>query len=77
VSKGQSVLFEDFLPGGGSANGQYRRLENVTKDSSNVTTFFSVPQYSIGTQIKVKSTVLNSLGQKTTVADSIILTVNQ
>lgn len=75
VSNGYRVLFEDliaFTP----ANGQFRNLQAITADSSMVSTYYSAFAHPIGTQIKIRGTLLHPNGQKT-LADSIFLTINQ
>jgi hypothetical protein len=77
VSKGFKVSFEDELAGGVPAGGRYRKLQDQTTDSSRVSSFYSSTAYPIGTDIKIRCTLLNSQGLKTKVLDSIILTINK
>ena len=76
VSQGYKVVFEDFLSDGSPANGKYLKVVNPTGDSSLVRVFYSVPSYSIGTTIKLRTTLLDASNLKTGIKDSIILTVN-
>lgn len=77
VSKGTSVIFEDELLTGGPARGRFRYLQSTTSDSSKVSGYYSAPAYPIGTNIKIRSTVLDALGQKTNIVDSILININQ
>ncbi|AYB32019.1 hypothetical protein [Chryseolinea soli] len=77
VSKGAKVAFEDFLQDGTKANGRYRQLQLASSDTSYVTSYYGAPFYPIGTNIKIRVTVLNDVGAKTNVKDSLLLTVNQ
>ncbi|MGB4772806.1 MAG: hypothetical protein WBP58_15180 [Chitinophagaceae bacterium] len=76
VSNGYSVVFEDILLNGENANGKFRNSQFTTNDSSKVSSFYSAPAYPLGTQIKIIGTVLDSLGQKSKIKDSIVLTIN-
>lgn len=76
VSEGYKVVFEDFLQSGGPANGQFRKLKNTTSDSSYVSAIYGASQYPIGTVLKLKTTVLDESGNKTAIADSVLLTIN-
>ena len=77
VSTGYKVLFEDFLLNNSPANGQFRVLQSETADSSFVKTYYSAFAHSIATQFKIRAILLDSDGQKTSITDSIIITVNQ
>lgn len=76
VSRGYRVILEDlvsFTP----ANGQFRGLQPVTSDSSMISTYYSAFAYPIGTQIKIRGTLLDANAQKTAITDSIYITINQ
>lgn len=76
VSKGYNVLFEDFILNS-SANGRFRALSGATADSSKVTVFYSASNYPITTQIKLKGTLLDANGLRTSIADSVFININQ
>jgi len=75
VSKGYNVLFEDFVLNS-LANGRFRALSGSTSDSSKVTGFYSASNYPIATQIKIKGTLLDSNGLRTSITDSILININ-
>lgn len=76
VSNGVPVLFEDELLNGNPAGGRFRIIQGVTADSSKVSAYYSAPSYPIGTTIKIRSTVLDEKGLKTTIKDSVLVTIN-
>lgn len=78
VSEGYRVRFEDLkLPEGLDASGEFRELQNVTRDSSTVRAYYSTPIQTIGTQIKLQLTIEDENGQVTDKFGSKIITVNQ
>lgn len=77
VSKGSKVLFEDYLMDDSKANGRYRQLQTVSNDTSYVTGFYGAPAYPLGTNIKIRATVLDDEERKTNIKDSLTLTINQ
>jgi hypothetical protein len=77
VSKNVKVLFEDILLDGRAANGRHRELQSLSNDTSYVSSYYSVPAYPIGTTVKIRATVLDDIGIKTLIKDSLIVTVNQ
>lgn len=76
VSAGQKVLFEDLLQSGGTANGRFRNVVSATSDSSKVSAVYAAPLLPIGTNIRIRCTLLDALGNPSTINDSIILTIN-
>jgi len=76
VSEGYNVLFEDVVLSV-PANGQFRNLQTTTTDSALVSGYYSAFAHPIGTQIKIRGTLLDENGHKTAIADSVLLTVNQ
>lgn len=76
VSSGYKILIEDELGIGMTAMGRYRRLLTETADSSKVTGFYSCPAYPISTNIKIRATLLDANGTKTSLKDSLFLTTN-
>ena len=77
VSKNTTVLFEDLFPGGAPANERFGKRLALYNDTSRVSTFYAANALSLGTTIKIKGTVLDATGRKTSVADSVLLTINQ
>jgi hypothetical protein len=76
VSTGAKVVFEDFLPGGIPANGTFRMV-NINSDmNSQVSGIYSIGNVTLGTKISIVCTVLNDLGQKTSVGDTLTFIVN-
>jgi hypothetical protein len=76
VSKRYNVLFEDFVLNS-LAIGRFRALSGATTDSSKVTGFYSSSNYPLTTQIKLKGTILDANGLRTSISDSIIISINQ
>ncbi len=76
VSEGYNVLFEDSVLTV-AANGQFRELTTTTGDSSVLSAYYSAFAHPIGTQIRIRGTLLDENGNKTTITDAILLTVNQ
>lgn len=76
VSEGYNVLFEDSVLTV-RANGQFRQLNTTTADSSVLSAYYSAYAHPIGTQIRVRGTLLDENGNKTNITDAILLTVNQ
>jgi hypothetical protein len=77
ASKGVKVLFEDFVSPAVSASGRYRNSQTTSNSLSQVTTYYSIPSYPLGTNIGIRATVLDDNGNKTNIKDSIVLTVNK
>jgi hypothetical protein len=77
VSKGNKVLFEDLLLSGIPANGRFRNMLNISNDTSKVSGVYSANALPIGTNIKIRTTVLDNAGNSTNIKDSILLTINQ
>lgn len=76
VSSGYKVLFEDQLQSGGAANGRFRKVISSTTDSSKVSAIYAAPALPIGTNIRIRCTVLDDAGNPTNISDNIILTIN-
>jgi hypothetical protein len=77
VSKGNKVLFEDLLLSGIPANGRFRNMLNISNDTSKVSAVYSASTLPIGTNIKVRATILDNAGNSTNIKDSVLLTINQ
>lgn len=77
VSTGAKVLFEDFLSNGTKATGRFRSNMPSSDGDSKVIALYSAPQLPIGTNIKLAATYLTSDGNKTTITDTVVLTINQ
>lgn len=78
VSDGFKVDFKDLLLlSNTEAGGYFREKKDTTKDSSKVQAYYSAIAYPIGTQIKIKFTVIDTDGQLTPYTDSRIITINQ
>lgn len=77
VSDGVKVVFEDFLVNGNNANGAFRSIIDIKSDSSIVSCKYGANAYSIGTKIKILCTVLDEGLKKTTIKDSIYITINK
>jgi hypothetical protein len=76
VSKGYKILFDDELSVGTKAMGRYRFLQSETLDSSKVTVKYAAAGFPIGTNIKIRCTLLDAEGKRTAVRDSLFLTIN-
>lgn len=76
VSKGNKVLFEDVLLSGTPANGRFRNVLNFSNDTSKVSAIYSATILPIGTNIKIRATVLDNAGNLTSIKDSVLLTIN-
>ncbi|HMU08705.1 MAG TPA: hypothetical protein PKC54_01755 [Ferruginibacter sp.] len=76
VSEGYTVLFQDSVLTG-PASGQYRQPITTTGDSSILSTYYSAFAHLVGTQIKIRATLLDENGNKTNITDALLLTVNQ
>lgn len=76
VSKNNTVQFEDLLLNGTPANGRFGKRSVQSNDTSRVSTFYAANSLPLGTTIKIKGTVLDATGRKTSLADSVLLTVN-
>ncbi len=77
VSDGFKIQFEDYLQNGESANGLFRNVKNVTKDSSKVSCIYGSSSHPVGTKIIVVGTLLDENNDKTAIKDSIFLIVNK
>jgi hypothetical protein len=77
VSDGVKVVFEDFLVNGNNANGEFRSIIDIKTDSSIVSCKYGANTYSIGTKIKILCTVLDIGLKKTSIKDSIYITINK
>ncbi len=77
VSAGNKVIFEDILESGAAANGRFRNSKLATSDSSKVSATYGAPTLPLGTNIRIRATLLDAAGNKTTIKDSLTLTLNQ
>jgi hypothetical protein len=77
VSRGNKVLFEDLFLSGALANGRFRNVFNLSNDTSKVSAIYSASGWPIGTNIKIRTTVLDNAGNPTNTKDSVLLTINQ
>lgn len=75
VSTGNKVLFEDIYLGGATVNGRYRLLQTSSDESSKVSTYYSPGHLPPGTSFYIRCAVLDNAGNKTSIKDSILLTV--
>lgn len=73
VSVGYKVAFEDFFQNGNRVNGRFREVQNISMDSSSVSALYSPGYIPSGSTIYIKATILDSLGVKTSMADSVII----
>jgi hypothetical protein len=76
VSKGYVVVFDDVLVAGGNANGRYRDVNTTSNDTSRVSIRYGASNLPIGTAIKLRATILDSLGNRTKMKDSVLVTIN-
>ncbi len=77
VSVGTGVKFESYLPDGRAVNGQFGLINTQSDSSSSVNASYSIGSVIVGSTFFIKTTVLDSLGQKTNIKDSILITVTQ
>lgn len=77
VSEGYKVLFEDILLSGAKANGRFRELQTATVDSGRVSGYYAAAAYPVGTDIRIRATLLRTSGERTDTTDAITLTINQ
>lgn len=77
VSLGTSVIFEDLLINQQPANGQFRSVVDKSDVNSSVSAIYSVGPLPLGTNIWLKSTVLDSIGGKTSINNSVKITITQ
>jgi hypothetical protein len=76
ASRGVKVLFEDLI-GSNPAGGRFRAVQTVSGASSIVSAIYGAPNAPIGTAITIRATVLDKNDSKTTISDSIVLTINK
>lgn len=77
VSSGNAVKFDDFLPDGSPAHGQFREIKAITEGNSTVSSIYSASLHPINTQIEVRCTILDSDGNLTDHKSSVYLLINQ
>ena len=76
VSTGVNVLLEDYFPGGVPIGGRRREESLKSNSDSKVSVIYSPGGVPVGSDIWIKMTVLDALGNKTDIKDSVLLRVN-
>lgn len=75
VSADTKVIFEDYYMNGTAVNGRFRALQTRSDDNSKISAIYSPGPVLPGTNFYVRCTVLNAAGNRTSIKDSVLLTV--
>jgi hypothetical protein len=75
VSSGTRVVFEDVLPRHLAAGGQFRSIAAGSDAKSTVSAIYANGSQLVGTFIFLRATVLDAAGNKTTIKDSVKITI--